>query len=413
MKIKALLPLALIAIALASCAGIDSDPTSSKTVSQFTVSALWGKTNEVDFASKFDDTQFVIEDSNNTQVATVTSAMVSGFDTTQAKFAENLTAKVAYSGQNLDLVYVIKAHYMYEDVTAVLHNDKTVEISTVNGASSLTNYSIPDVVSALPEPANAWPVTILSATGFTDKLETLQLNKTVTTLSSSDLGHFTRVIPANSGAMTFDNGFLLDSSNYLYGLDASLSGNVTLPSTTAMVASCAFAKANTTITSIRIPANVKIGLEAGVASYNLTSLASFVALEGSSYINGAHGTLLWSSSAGKATILIPPALEGFSLTNPFVFEDTVGVGRLDSLYKHTAIPAISLPSTVTSLTSNVSLKDVLQRITLTNSEKVVTVAASTLANFSSTIEIKVPASLLSSYQEADGWKTIAANISAI
>ena len=80
MKIKALLPLALIAIALASCAGIDSDPTSSKTVSQFTVSALWGKTNEVDFASKFDDTQFVIEDSNNTQVATVTSAMVSGFD---------------------------------------------------------------------------------------------------------------------------------------------------------------------------------------------------------------------------------------------------------------------------------------------------------------------------------------------
>ena len=180
-----------------------------------------------------------------------------------------------------------------------------------------------------------------------------------------------------------------------------------------MVVGCAFAKPNTTITSIRLPASAKIGIEAGIASYNLTSLASFVALEGSPYINGAHGALLWSSSVGKATILIPPALEGFSLTNPFVFEDTTVVGRLDSLYKHTAIPAISLPSTVTSLTSNVSLKDVLQRITLTNSEKVVTVAASTLANFASTIEIKVPASLVNSYQEADGWKTIAANISAI
>ena len=108
-----------------------------------------------------------------------------------------------------------------------------------------------------------------------------------------------------------------------------------------MVVGCAFAKPNTTITSIRLPASAKIGIEAGIASYNLTSLASFVALEGSPYINGAHGTLLWSSSVGKATILIPPALEGFSLTNPFVFEDTTVVGRLDSLYKHTAIPAIS------------------------------------------------------------------------
>ena len=55
-----------------------------------------------------------------------------------------------------------------------------------------------------------------------------------------------------------------------------------------MVVGCAFAKPNTTITSIRLPASAKIGIEAGIASYNLTSLASFVALEGSPYINGAH-----------------------------------------------------------------------------------------------------------------------------
>ena len=169
------MPLVVSALALSGCGvGVEED-SSSSLAPVYSVVTADGKMNEVDFASSFNEDQFVIENNNNEQVAKVTSAMVSGFDATQTKFSVPLTAKVSYQGASLDLTYVIKAHYYYDDVDVRLTDDQHVVITSVASISKMITYTIPEHVSALPAPANSWPVTGFEALAASDALTELHL----------------------------------------------------------------------------------------------------------------------------------------------------------------------------------------------------------------------------------------------
>jgi hypothetical protein len=222
------------------------------------------------------------------------------------------------------------------------------------------------------------------------------------------------VIPATGGQIAFKDGFLFDDANTLYALSSDLSGAVVLPSSTKRVANCAFSTPNAKITSLKFPGSVSLDLTPGVGAYNLSGLTSFdIDSTSSKYHTGANGILLYTTSVGSASLLIPMGISGISLANPLIFEDTAPHLYLDPLYKHTSIPAITLPATCVNFSANFALKDGLSQITLLNSEKVVGVAKSTLQNLSSTIAIKVPSSLLSQYQADSVWSTVASSLSAI
>jgi len=366
----------------------------------------------VRFADAFNESKWVVVDSGNRHVAKVSASMVSDFDSTQKSFDKDLTAHVIYDNETLPLVYQISKYYDAGDYAVNLLEAGAVDLASLKNVDSIQTYDVPATLSLLPKPANSWPLTSLSAI-FSDNLTQLNLNSTLTHIESS-LGRYTRVIPADGGALAYQDGFLVDNESHdLFAISSSLGGTITLPRSMKALLRCAFAQTNVTITGLHLPANVTSVGESGITSFNFPNLAKFVVDEGSLTLENdasGNGVVRSLAGAGTSTVLVPPALNA----DPLVFNDTAPDVRLDCLYKHNGVKSISLPATTIGFSSFMDLKASLTKITLLHTgAKPVSVSADTLANLSSSIAIKVPSEMLSLYKADAIWATIADNITAI
>jgi hypothetical protein len=407
MKKRMMVALAVVALSsLASC----GEQNGSVDSGGYSVVPATPGDNVVNFASAFNETQWVILDSDNVEVSKVTSTMVNGFDSYQKSFGKDLTAHVVYANKTLNLTYQISAYYATDDYAVNLLDDGSVDLTSITNSSALTNYDVPETLTKLPEPANSWPVRSLSVI-FSDALTQLKLNKSLNHVASS-LGRNTRVIPSDGGALRIQDGYLVDNESHdLFAISSSLSGTITLPSTMNALLPCAFAQTNVTISAIHLPANVTSVGESGITVSNFPNLARFVVDEGSSTLTSTdQGIVLSTASGYTSTVLIPTTL----VADPLVYSDTAPLIPLNSLYKHSGVKSITLPKTATGFSSFMDLKANLEQITLLREgDKPVSVAATTLANLSSSIRIKVPSSMLSLYKADTVWSSIADNISAI
>jgi len=396
-------------VALSSLASCGEGNGSADGGSYSVVPAVVGGST-VNFASAFNEEQWVILDSNNVQVSKVTSAMVNGFDSYQKSFGKDLTAYVVYANKTLNLIYQISAYYATDDYAVNLLDDGSVDLASITGSSALTNYEVPDTLTHLPAPANSWPVRSLSV-AFSDALTRLKLNKSLNHVASS-LGRNTRVIPVEDGALRIQDGYLVDNESHdLFAISSSLSGTITLPRTMKALLPCAFAQTNVTIGAIHLPNNVTSVGESGITVSNFPNLARFVVDEGSpTLISTDQGVVLSTKSGYTSTVLIPTTLAA----DPLLYQDTAPIISLNSLYHHGGVKSITLPKTATGFSSLMDLKANLEQITLLyEGAKPVSVAATTLDNLSSSIRIKVPSSMLSLYRGDTIWSSIADNISAI
>lgn len=403
----------LPAIALSSCGGFGDHASSSSALSYYVEPQLT-RYNTVSFASDFDDTQFVITDSNNLKEIPVTSSMVSGFDSKQLLFDTNLKAKVSYQNMSLDLTYQISSVYtLPEQCELRLLADQSIEIYSLNlEMESGATYTIPDTISALPSPLNTWPVRVFSASFLADNLLTLQLGKYVTSIESS-LGHFAQVLPAQGGALQYADGFLLDKKGTtLLGLFKDLQGEVTLPASVVTLPQYAFATPNSLVSKITVSSGVTAALSIGNAIYNLSALTGFsVSEENKCFLADEQGVLYGVTSYGNVAIAAP-MVRNFTIADPLVLSNTSTTSPLDFLYRHTNVLAVTLAQKALYFSANVELKG-LEQITLPNPNKVVKPSGVSLSFFSDKISFKVPSSLLSDYQNDDAWKGVKDRISAI
>jgi|LAHS01.1.fsa_nt_gb hypothetical protein len=401
--------LMLVATSLMSC-GSGSD--GSLDTGGYTIEPAEVGDNVVRFADAFNESKWVVVDKNNSQVAPVKASMVSDFDSTQKSFGKDLTAHVIYDNKTLPLVYQISKYYDAGDYAVNLLDSGAVDLTSLSNASNIQTYDVPATLSLLPEPAKSWPVTSLSVI-FSDNLTQLKLNKTLTHVASS-LGRYTRVIPAEGGTLNYRDGYLVDNESAdLLAISSSLGSTITLPTSMKALLPCAFAQTNVTITGLHLPANVTSVGESGITAFNFPNLAKFVVDEGSTTLEddaSGNGVVRSLTGAGTATVLVPPALKA----DPLVFNDTAPYVHLNCLYKHSGVTSISLPATTLGFSTFMDLKASLTTITLLHTgEKPVSVSASTLANLSSSIAIKVPSEMLSLYKADTIWATIANNITAI
>jgi hypothetical protein len=402
------------AFALTACGGLNDGTESSSTVLTYYVEPKLERYNSVKFASAFDDTQFVITDSSSLKQIPVTSDMVTGFNSSQNSFDKDLTAKVAYQKMSLDLVYQISSTYSVDGAYDLkLSSDQAIEISRIYpSGKTLSTYTVPDTISALPAPLNTWPVTTFSDTTFTDALTTFHLGKNQTSLDSL-LGNFTQIIPAENGALKYDNGFLIDGINHkLLGMSADLSGEVSIPSGVTSLASYSFATPNSKITKLTIPSTVKLGLSF-YGAVALTGLTAFGVESGNTHLQAdQNGTLYVISNGGTLAAAVPMG-KSYTVASPLVLENTSKSSPLDFLYQCTNVKAVTLSDTATYF--SVSSYDLpsIERLTLPGTTAVVKPSAGSLAHFSTTCVFKVPSSLLADYQASDDWSSVKDRISAI
>jgi hypothetical protein len=225
MKMHTLALLLLPAFCLTSCG--EDNPTSSKTPTYHveTSTSSIGN-NSVLFGSAFNENQFEIEDQDSIKVSNITAAMVTGFDSKPISFGKDLTATVAYQGLALPLTYQIRSDYAIDNAYSVtLREDSSLRLDYVAGFSELTSYTIPETLSQLPNPLNTWPVTKFRQGMSKTPLVTLNLNKSLTVLSS-DLNRSVKIVPIDEGKIAYQNGYLIANNGAyeqtLIGLSSTL-----------------------------------------------------------------------------------------------------------------------------------------------------------------------------------------------
>lgn len=221
MKMHTLALLLLPAFCLTSCG--EDNPTSSKTPTYHVeTSASSIGNNSVLFGSAFNENQFEIEDQDSIKVSNITAAMVTGFDSKPISFGKDLTATVAYQGLALPLTYQIRSDYAY---SVTLREDSSLRLDYVAGFSELTSYTIPETLSQLPNPLNTWPVTEFRQGMSKTPLVTLNLNKSLTVLSS-DLNRSVKIVPIDEGKIAYQSGSLIANNGAyeqaLMGLSSTL-----------------------------------------------------------------------------------------------------------------------------------------------------------------------------------------------
>lgn len=414
MNKKIVLCLALLPVfTLTSCGETTAD-SSAPSVTYY-VEAKFDRYNEVKFASAFDETQFEIIDSNNTISVPVTASMVSGFDSKQLQFDQDLTAKVSYNNLSLDLVYKISSYYASDPYTLKLSADQTLTIDKLSGSSTLTSYTIPDTIPALPDPLNAWHVSQLTDYGFSDALQSLTLGKYTTSIGPGNFGQFTVVKPVTGGALNYQEGFLVDSvTKRLLGVSSTLSGDVTLPSSATSLAPFAFAAPNSAITSLTFPKGYKGLSYFGIDAYNLSGLLAFkTATDDAYYSADETGVLYMTPKEGYRVLAAVPAALSRSVANPLVLTNAGNRSlSLDAFYKHTLIEAVQASASTPSLEATFDVSTIKELI-LPNPNAVVTVTSAALKCLGATMAFKVPSALLSSYQADKVWSTVKTQISAI
>jgi hypothetical protein len=100
-----------------------------------------------------------------------------------------------------------------------------LRLDYVAGFSELTSYTIPETLSQLPNPLNTWPVTEFRQGMSKTPLVTLNLNKSLTVLSS-DLNRSVKIVPIDEGKIAYQNGYLIANNGAyeqtLIGLSSTL-----------------------------------------------------------------------------------------------------------------------------------------------------------------------------------------------
>jgi hypothetical protein len=145
---------------------------------------------------------------------------------------------------------------------------------------------------------------------------------------------------------------------------------------------------------------------------NLSALAKITVTSPNSSFNVDEAGVLYNINSTKSKVFLAPFVNPIgSVSSPYAIASTIGGINLDFLYGHSNIPAVSLPSTATSISLDSSIAG-LEVLVLPQTDELITISASSIANLPANLTVKVPAGKLSLYQAAGNWKTIASRIIA-
>lgn len=261
MKKSVLILSGVLLVSLASCGEHEGTSSAAPTYSVDTTMAYLLDTS-VQFAAEWNDKQFEIVDSNHAKVAAVTASMVKGFDSKQAQFNSDIAATVSYQGQTIPFTYQIRSSYSTPSYSVYLQNDQSVRLDGVAESIAVDAFTIPEVITELPAPANEWPVKEFSYSPVARKIMNLNLSKNVEVVSAT-LDRLCKVVPAKEGKIAYDaNGMLVVSTGLTYdkaliGVAPSFAGEtLAIPATVSSVYGCAFSNAFPQVKTLTIPASV-------------------------------------------------------------------------------------------------------------------------------------------------------------
>lgn len=406
-----ILPL-LFGLILASCGG--------KSGPEYVLTLAPEAEEVYEYGASFkDDSLLLVDKATNKTVKSVVSTMLIGFSTEKTDFAITYSAKVSYNGQNYPFDYKITSKYTADKTYNLVLALDGIEVTSIkNPSSSATEFTIPETINTLPSAFKNVPLTKWSAS-LSELTSLSQLHLSANLLSFAPEGEVrdtVEVLPNANGHLHYDSGGFFSLSNVLWGLSPNLSGAVSLPSSCTSFAKCAFAGERALITALTIPASYPAPNFTKL-SYHFPNNEKFILSSTSPYYSTPEGFIYWANDSEVSCRGIPAGKVCTNQTLSF----SAGLKRFtfDNLYgiSNPTMKNLLFPDSLTSFGCNTNLSafSTCPVTTLTfQSAAVVTTGSIDLSYLPSTItSIKVPSSLLASYQADSYWKKVADKISAI
>src|SRR5574344_648388 len=397
-----LLGLALASLSLSSCGAQDSG---------YRLALEEGGSIQYQFGEAFHEGSLGIYHSGD-KAAEVTANMLQGFYTNVLTFDQDLTAEVVYQKAHLPLTYRVSSTYSLdkEHYTVGIERESLSVTLIGNPSKTDTEFTVPASIDTLPDPLKSWPVLGWKASfGGLSALKKVHLSKVLESFAPSVIDSALAILPYSSdhsgeaGVLDYDSeGFLLLDS-VLWGINPQKSGALVLPSQASSFKPNAFATPLEGVTSLEIPASYT-DLDFSKLSKNLPHNQAFIAsapAPGNSIKDGAirytsgRDTFIRGIPLGRydnaASMRLPEGITRFLL--PTIDGFTLSAAK-----------DLILPTTLTSFSAAEALtSSVLETLELT-SPNLVDANAFSISNLPSSLKtIKVPSSLLSSYQADSAW----------
>lgn len=383
-------------------------------VSPYTLKLETGASASYQFAEDFRENSFGIYDGTK-RLAYVTTSMLENFHTNVLTFGVDLPLKVLYEGRQLKSVYQVSSSYALDkDHYTVKISYEQLEVTGIGNPSKTdTEFQIPSYSETLPAPLNSWPITAWSASfGGMSSLKKVTLSPVLKSFNPTPLSSTIALFPYStidsktSSKIDYQGDFLYLSSA-LAGIRPTLQGTLTLPDAVDHFWGNAFAAPLPSVTAVEL--NEKYtDMDFTSLSKNLPANQAFI-LDTASHGYFVQNAFLYYNDGtdiscrgipeGKAqsgtSLTLPSGLTRFHLSN---LDGFVAPGSAHVIFPNT-LTSFSAPAAIDNTT--------LTSLEFTSSSLVRTNALS-IKNLPSTLaSIKVPSSLLSTYQSDSVWGKVA------